>query len=74
MTKAIVAAVQRPSVTDAEFEASLTIARYDLIPSLTYSGLGFIVRNTKSAIGLPVAGATAPLPSESTGSTTFSTE
>lgn len=58
----------------AEFEASLTIARYDLIPSLTYSGLGFIVRNTKSAIGVPVAGATAPLPSGSTGGTTFSTE
>ena len=50
-----------------EFQASLTIARYDLIPSVMYSGLGFLVHSTKSAIALPVGGTTAALPSESTG-------
>lgn len=49
-----------------QFQAQLMAARYDLIPSLNYSGTAFGLRNTNSNV-LPIGGAAVPVPGQSNG-------
>ncbi len=49
-----------------QFQAQLVIAKFDLAPSLGYSGTAFTYHNTRNAIGIPGVGA-IPGPSTNTG-------
>ncbi len=51
-----------------EFRAQLVIAKFDLAPSLGYSGNAFSLRNTNSNV-LPVGGPAVPIGSDSGGLT-----
>jgi multidrug efflux system outer membrane protein len=59
-----------------EFQAQLTIAKFDLIPSASYSGNAFAFHSTSNGLGIPSAagGALAVIPSGQSGSTTLSNQ
>ncbi len=64
------------SASIEEYQAQLTIARFDLVPSASYSGSAFAFHSTNNGLGIPNSGggALAVIPSGQSGSTTLSNE